>query len=172
MKVDSSAEKMWQLSQSTDTKTKNLEQHWKDLATRAKEFGFSEDEDNPRAWIEKKQKGELVTFRSTQNGLLMETFVLSLGRMSTSTYSSAAPWSWTSESDFQSDHDLTLVLTHKEVSLGLRRYLSEKEMVDQSLCPELPDKWCGRETKSIEVLICREETSEVSKQNTSSKENG
>ena len=48
--------------------------------------------------------------------------------MSTSTYSSSAPWSWTSESGFDSDHDLTLVWTQSEVNLGVQRYLSEKEM--------------------------------------------
>ena len=58
----------------------------------------------------------------------METFVVSVGRMSTSTFSSLGPWSWTSESDFESDHDLTLVSTQSEVSLGLQRYVSEKEM--------------------------------------------
>ena len=63
----------------------------------------------------------------------MESFVLSQGRKSTCTYSSSAPWSWTSESDFESDHDLTLFLTHCEVSLGLERYLSQREMPEVAM---------------------------------------
>ena len=39
------------------------------------------------------------------------------GRMSISTSSSSAPWSWTSESDFERDYDLTIVQL-LEVSLG------------------------------------------------------
>ena len=32
-----------------------------------------------------------------------------------------------SESDFESDHDLTIVLVHSDVSFGLQRYLNKKE---------------------------------------------
>ena len=44
--VDSVEENTWQLNQSNETKTKNLEQEWEDLAAWAKEFGWSKDEDN------------------------------------------------------------------------------------------------------------------------------
>ena len=46
--------------------------------------------------------------------------------MSTSTYSSSATWSWTSEVYF--DHDLTIVVLHKEISVRLQVYLSKKEL--------------------------------------------
>ena len=47
--------KLWQINQSNEAKTKNLEQDLEDVATGTKEFGWSKDEDNPRAWTEKKQ---------------------------------------------------------------------------------------------------------------------
>ena len=68
--------------------------------------------------------------------------------MSPSTYSSSAPWSWTSESDFDSDHDLTIVLAHNEVSLELWRNLNERELGDVAMTSRSalghPDKWCSR----------------------------
>ena len=46
MWVDSLAVKMWQLSQSNDTKSKNVENDWTNLAARAEEFGWP-TEDKP-----------------------------------------------------------------------------------------------------------------------------
>ena len=61
-------------------------------------------------------------------------------------YSSLAPSSCTSESDFDSNHDLTIVVLHKEISVRLQVYLSKKEFGsvanDQSLCHGLPDNLC------------------------------
>ena len=48
-RVDSLAEKIWQLNESNETKTKNLENDFEELAVRANEFGWSKDEDYPRA---------------------------------------------------------------------------------------------------------------------------
>ena len=48
--------------------------------------------------------------------------------MLTSTYSSSALWYWTSKSDFDCDDDLTIVLTHSEVILGLPKYLNKREL--------------------------------------------
>ena len=52
-RVDNLADKIWQLNQGNETKTQNLEKDWDDLAARAKKNGWSKDEDNPRAWIER-----------------------------------------------------------------------------------------------------------------------
>ena len=58
-------------------------------------------------------------------------------------YSSLAPPSCTSESDFDSNHDLTIVVLHKEISVRLQVYLSPKKTwecgSDQSLCHGFPD---------------------------------
>ena len=53
--------------------------------------------------------------------------------MSTSTFSSSAPWSWMSESDNESDYDLTIVLARNEV----QRFLKKRELgnvLDQVSC--------------------------------------
>ena len=42
------------MNQSNDTSTKNLENDWVVLTAVAEEFGWSEDEDNQKAWIEQK----------------------------------------------------------------------------------------------------------------------
>ena len=52
-RVDNLADKIWQLNQSNETKTQNLEKYFEELAARAKEYGWSKDEDNPRAWIDR-----------------------------------------------------------------------------------------------------------------------
>ena len=67
----------------------------------------------------------LFTFPS-QKKLICESFmyVLSLLFTSTSTHSSSALWSWTSESDFESDHDLAIVLAHS----GVGGYLNKKDL--------------------------------------------
>ena len=66
--------------------------------------------------------------------------------MSTSTYSSSAPWSWTSESDFDSDHELTIVVLHKEISVRLQGYLSKERTgecgKDLLPGPGRPDNLC------------------------------
>ena len=129
-RVDSITEKICQLSQSSETKTKNLDQDWEDSAAGAKKFGWSKDEDNPRVRIEKNSKdGELVYVRRCKGSRISsETFVLSLCRMSTSTRSSSALWSWTSESDFESDHDVTIVLARSDGSVGLQRFLNKRQL--------------------------------------------
>ena len=48
-KVDCIAEKIWQRKQSIETMSKNLENDFEESAAWAKEFGWSTDEDNPRA---------------------------------------------------------------------------------------------------------------------------
>ena len=54
--------------------------------------------------------------------------------MSTSTFSSSAPWSFTSELDFVSDqelnvgYELVIVMAHHECSLWLQRCLCEGEL--------------------------------------------
>ena len=37
------------------TKTENLENDFVELSTKTEELGWSDDKDNPRAWIEKTQ---------------------------------------------------------------------------------------------------------------------
>ena len=49
-----------------------------------------------------------------------------MGSSNQVTYSSLAPPSCTSESDFDSNHDLTIVVLHKEISVRLQVYLSKK----------------------------------------------
>ena len=51
---DCIAEEAWQLNRSNDTTAKNLESYWEVLTALVKEFGWSKDEDDPRASIEKK----------------------------------------------------------------------------------------------------------------------
>ena len=53
--VDTMANNIWQLNQSSATKTLNLEHDFDELSTRAREFGRSGEDDNRRAWIEKQQ---------------------------------------------------------------------------------------------------------------------
>ena len=88
-----------------------------------------------------------------------ETFILSLGRMSTSTNSSSAPGSWTSGSNVESDQDLASVFAHSEVSSALQRYLNKEALgkvaMTKSLCSERSDTRCLRTKKNQQKgLIC------------------
>ena len=69
-RVDSLTEKMWQLNQSNETKTKNLEDDFEDLAARAKDFE-SKDEDNPRAWIERQKRRTFQLFLRCCEGVAL-----------------------------------------------------------------------------------------------------
>ena len=79
--------------------------------------------------------------------------------MSSSTYSSSAPWSWTSESDLASDHDLTVVLAHNEVSLGLQKYLNKRELGSVAMTSrfalDVLTNGSLRQKKQQKGLICR-----------------
>ena len=92
--VDSIAEKIWEPHQSNNTKTKNLEQDWKGLAARAEDFGWSKKKKTKtirELVLKRKQDGVTVNFRQYKGSRTSsETFILSLGIMSTSTYSSSA----------------------------------------------------------------------------------
>ena len=45
--------KIWQMTQSNATKSKNLENDFAELSTKTKELGWSDENDFLRAWIEK-----------------------------------------------------------------------------------------------------------------------
>ena len=45
--------KIRQITRSNVPKTKNLEKDFVELSTKTKELGWSDEKDNPRAWMEK-----------------------------------------------------------------------------------------------------------------------
>ena len=52
-RMDSLAEEMWQLNQSYEAKSRDLENDFDEVAARAKECGSSNDDDTSGAWIER-----------------------------------------------------------------------------------------------------------------------